>query len=364
MNRATIAVAMSGGLDSSMVAALLCERGHAVLGLTMCTWREGAVAGNDPHVGDANARDARTVCDFLGIAHHVVDLRADFEREVVKRFCAEYARGRTPNPCVCCNRKLKFGLLLDHARSLGCETVATGHYSRILRVGDGYHLLCGMDASKDQSYFLYMLRQQQLARLAFPLGEFRKVDLRDRARAMGLPVAQKPESQDVCFTRDGDYRRFLKARCPEVVRPGPIMDTRGCLLGTHRGLPFYTVGQRGGLGISASEPLYVMRLDPARNALIVGPAHELGSSALLASEMSYVSGEPLLPGVRVEAKIRYRARPAAARTWMVAPRSAQIVFEQSLRDITPGQAVVLYDGDRVLGGGTIDRALPLGELSA
>ena len=355
-----VAVAMSGGLDSSVTAALLLERGYEVEGLTMHLWREPPLPpGERPGDGlNDSLSSARAVCAFLGIQHHSVDLREAFLRQVVEHFVREYAQGRTPNPCLRCNRFFKFGLLLARARELGCDLLATGHYARVQRGESSYRLLCGVDADKDQSYFLYALQQQQLESLLLPLGEWHKIGVREWARSRGLPVAERAESQDVCFLRDKDYRRFLKNRLPETVRPGPIYDTKGRFLGEHRGLPFYTVGQRSGMGISASRPLYVVYLDAPRNALIVGFAEELGRKVLLAEDMTYVSGEPLPDGHAVGAKIRYRARRVGARVWALAGERARIVFEQPLRDIAPGQAVVLYLGEQVLGGGIISESEP------
>ncbi len=350
-----VAVAMSGGVDSSVAAALLKERGYAVWGVTMRLWREGPA--EDPSRPDA-VESARAVCARLGISHYVVDLAEAFYREVVHYFLQEYARARTPNPCVRCNRRIKFGLLWGWAKAQGAKYLATGHYARLIREEGRYALLCGRDAKKDQSYFLYALGQEDLAHLLFPLGEWTKEEVRAYAQERGLPVADRPESQDICFLPGGDYRRFVAEHLPESIRPGPIYDVEGRLLGEHRGLPFYTVGQREGLGLSAPRPLYVLALDAARNALIVGYDEALGESALLAEEMTYVSGEAPPQGTMVEAKIRYKAPRVPARVYDSGDGRAQIFFTQPLRDITPGQAVVLYQGERVLGGGIIVRPIP------
>jgi tRNA-specific 2-thiouridylase len=320
----------------------------------MRLWRESPLPDGDP--GDCVAQ-ARAVCQNLNIPHHTVDLRDEFERQVVAYLVAEYARGRTPNPCLQCNRLFKFDALLRFARSLGASHLASGHYARVVRRADGWRLLTAADETKDQAYVLYALRQEQLAALLLPLGDLTKDRVRGLARAMGLPAAERPESQDICFLRDGNYRRFVAERAPQAVQPGPILDPDGRRLGEHRGLPFYTVGQREGLGIAAPHPLYVSHIDAARNALIVGPAESLGRCALLAEAMTYVSGNPLPPGMLVEAKIRYRARRAPARVWPLPGDRARIAFERPLRDITPGQAVVLYGGQEVLGGGIINEAL-------
>lgn len=351
--RRRVAVAMSGGVDSSVAAALLLGRGYDVTGLSMRLWQERS-NGN----GDLDGLSAaRLVCRHLGIPHRVVDLRQEFLREVVDYFVSEYARGRTPNPCLRCNRILKFGLLREHARQLECDFLATGHYARIQRVGAAHRLLRGADSGKDQSYVLYALREHQLTSLLFPLGNHTKAQVRTMARARALPAADRPESQDVCFLRDNDYRRFLAERLPGAIRPGPIYDLHGRQLGEHRGLPFYTVGQREGLGISGPRPLYVKSLDLAGNALVVGFAEELGRDGLIAAEMSYVSEQELPGASAVEAKIRYRARPVPARVWPLTGRRARVLFQSPLRDITPGQAVVLYRGDWLLGGGIISQAI-------
>ncbi len=340
---------MSGGVDSAVTAALLLEAGYRVRGVTARFWREG---GDDQEVASA----ALAVCQHLGIAHEVIDLVEVFRQSVVQRFTADYAAGRTPNPCIICNRDLKFGLLLDRAVEHG-ERLATGHYARIKLGSKKLRLHAGVDASKDQSYFLYMLGQRQLARMILPLGGWRKVDVVAHARALGLPVAERAESQDVCFISDGNYRRFFREHAPNLLRPGPIQDLDGHRLGEHGGLALYTVGQREGLGISAGEPLYVLRLDAARNALVVGPAAALGQRALLADDITYVAGAPPPADLPLQAKIRYRARPVACRLVDQGERVARIEFERPLRDIAPGQAVVMYNGTQVIGGGTIRCAL-------
>lgn len=344
--RSPIAVAMSGGVDSSLAAALLLEQGERVCGITMLL-----------HTGQEAAASARAVCEWLGIPHHVLNLQEPFERHVVAPFCYEYARGRTPNPCVQCNRVLKFGLLLQAARDLGCMRLATGHYARIGWQAGRQRLLCARDARKDQSYFLYTLDEATLAQLVFPLGDYTKDEVRVLARSRGLPTAERPESQDICFIPAGDYRRLVAERLPESVRPGPIVDLRDHELGRHRGLPYYTVGQREGLGIAAPRPLYVLRLDVAHNAVIVGHIEELGWRALEASGVSYVGGDAEACAGPVECKIRHRARRAAAHLTPLADGWARLTFGEPLRDICPGQSAVFYRKDEVLGGGVIERAL-------
>jgi tRNA-uridine 2-sulfurtransferase len=358
MNKGSnVAVAMSGGVDSSVAAALLQESGQRIVGVTMRLWREPSaidVAGELGGPDDIAAAGA--VCAHLSIPHHIIDAREIMARQVIDYFVDEYTRGRTPNPCVRCNQQIKFGWLLDQVRAMGLERLATGHYARILRRGGEWQLLRGLDRHKDQSYFLSRLGQQELSRALFPLGAWTKEQVREWARQRRLPVAQRSESQDICFLAAKNYREFLRQRVPQALTPGPIYDRQERLLGEHQGLAAYTVGQREGLGISAPQPLYVIALDPARNALIVGFRKELGRDALLAGEMSYIAGEPPEPGAELTCKIRYQARPAPARIWPLEGDRARIVFAQPLRDITPGQTAALYRGEVVVGGGTIEQS--------
>ncbi len=348
---------MSGGVDSSVAAALLVEQGHEVIGVMMRLWAEPSplddVEGANRCCTLDAVEDARRVAAHLEIPFYLVNYETEFKARVVDDFIAEYSRGRTPNPCLACNRYIRFGRLLRQAQALGADFLATGHYARIDRADGRYRLRMGTDPQKDQSYVLYMLGQAELQQLLFPVGGYTKPQVRAMARQRGLPVAEKEESMDLCFVRDGDYRRFLREHAPEAVRPGPILDTAGREIGRHAGLPFYTIGQRRGLGIAAPEALYVIRLDVERNALIVGPARELGRRTLQAERVRYVRGEPPEGPLRVRAKIRYKARLAEA-TWTPLPGDrAQVTFDAPLRDITPGQAVVAYQDDEVLGGGRI-----------
>lgn len=345
-----VVVAMSGGVDSSVAAALLVEQGYEVIGIMMRLWAEGENRCCAPAAVD----DARQVAARLGIPFYLVNYEAEFRDCVVDYFVREYSHGRTPNPCLACNRHIRFDRLLRRALALDAAFLATGHYARIERGVDGYRLLAGLDAAKDQSYVLYMLGQEQLQHLLFPLGGLTKIQVREMAHRRELPVADRDESMELCFVADDDYRRFLQAHAPDAVRPGPILDTRGREIGRHQGLPFYTVGQRRGLGIAAPEALYVIELDTDHNALIAGPAHELGRDALLAREVHYIQDAAPSTPVRVQAKIRYKATLVGA-TWMPLPGDrARVEFDAPLRDITPGQAVVAYQGDAVLGGGIIE----------
>lgn len=357
MRKARVAVAMSGGVDSSVAAALLVEAGHDVTGVMMHLWAEGENRCCSPE----SVADAQGVAAGLGIPFRLVDYQDEFHDCVVRYFVAEYARGRTPNPCLVCNQSIRFHRLLHHVREQGADFLATGHYARVGRQDKHYSLRMGVDRWKDQSYVLYMLGQDQLRHLLFPLGVYTKAQVRDMARARGLPVADKDESMEICFVSDDDYRRFLVEHAPETARAGPIVDAAGREIGRHRGLAFYTVGQRRGLGNLATrrlgdggpQPLYVLRLDAGGNAVVVGTAAELGRQSLEAERVSYVSGEPPPAPVRVQAKIRYRAALAEA-TWIPDGESrARVEFQRPLRDISPGQAVVAYQGDAVLGGGII-----------
>jgi tRNA-specific 2-thiouridylase len=337
---------MSGGVDSSVAAALLVEGGYEVIGVMMRLWAEGHRAtvtrGREQSEAQRENRcctpqavdDARRVAARLGIPFYLVNYEAAFKRCVVDYFIAEYSRGRTPNPCLACNRHIRFGRLLRHAQTLDAELLATGHYA--------------------QSYVLYMLGQDDLRRVLLPIGSHTKAQVREMARERHLTVADKEESMELCFVADDDYRRFLREHAPQAVRPGPILDTAGREIGRHQGLPLYTVGQRKGLGIAAPEALYVISLDTARNALIAGPARELGRQALVAKQIRYVSGGPPPGPLRVQAKIRYKAALADATWTPLENQRARVEFDAPLRDITPGQAVVAYQGDIVLGGGIID----------
>jgi tRNA-specific 2-thiouridylase len=347
MAGAPIAVAMSGGVDSSVAAGLLLRAGERVLGLSMALWSED---GAPPA-----PQRARLAAETLGIPLQVLDLREAFRRQVVDYLIAEYGRGRTPNPCLVCNRNIKFGLLLEAARRLGAAGLATGHYARAVYRDGRWRLLRGMDRRKDQSYVLYMLGQTELAFVRFPLGEMTKNATRRLAAEWGLPASDAPESQEACFIADGDYRRFLRQHAPQLMRPGPILDTAGRQIGEHAGLAFYTIGQRKGLGITRPEPWYVVALDAARNAVIAGPARELGGDVAWAEDVSYIAGQTPAAPFTATAKIRYQAVEAEVEVIPRSATSAEVHFAHPQRDITPGQGIVFYAGEEVLGGGVIGR---------
>ena len=362
MTKTRVAVALSGGVDSAVACALLVEQGYEVVGLMMRLWAESGVDRSPLNRCcslDA-VDDARAVCRHLGVPFYVINYELPFVDLVVTPFVVDYSRGLTPNPCLACNRQLKFGLLLQRALALDARYLATGHYARVGQAGGRYVLWRGRDREKDQSYALYMLGQDELAHVLFPVGDMLKEQVRRAAQNLALPVADKPESQEICFIADDDYRRFLQARIPEAFRPGPILDRQGRVLGQHQGLPCYTIGQRKGLGIAAPEPLYVVEIDVARNALIVGPESELGRRALLAEEVNWVAGVPPARPVQATVKIRLHGKEAPATVTPLAGERARVVFAEPQRDITPGQAAVFYDGEAVLGGGRIVRAEPEG----
>jgi len=347
---------MSGGVDSSVAATLLVEQGYEVTGVMLRLWADAGCEGEaENRCCTPEAVDrACHVASLLGIPFRILDVETLFKRHVVDEFITAYTSGITPNPCLACNRYVRFGWLLDYVLTSGARYLATGHYVRVYRDDKGqYHLLRGVDHSKDQSYVLYMLGQRELAHTLFPVGDYPKAVVRRMAAERGLPVASQPESQDLCFVANGDYRRFLQKHAPSAVRPGPIVDRTGRILDQHQGLAFYTIGQRKGLRIAAREPLYVLALDPRRNAVVVGTRDELGRDSLEAKDVSWISGEPPAAPLQALVKIRYRAREVPARVEPLPDRRARVQFQHPLRDITAGQGVVFYQGEECLGGGII-----------
>ncbi|NLP18454.1 MAG: tRNA 2-thiouridine(34) synthase MnmA [Firmicutes bacterium] len=356
-----VVVAMSGGVDSSVTAALLLERGYEVIGMTMqiCPPGEGPVPDGGSRIGCSSSAvdDARRVADKLGISHYVTNLEAAFQEKVIDYFTAEYAQGRTPNPCIACNRYIKFAALLDRALALGGHYLATGHYARVMySASRGRYLVHkGVDPRKDQSYALYVLSQEQLSHSLFPLGELTKDGTRALAAKWGLEVAGKPDSQEICFIPDNDYRGFLLREIPAKIKPGPLLDLKGNVLGTHRGLPYYTIGQRRGLGLAAPEPLYVVDIDVGRNAIIVGSTEELWRRELVAEELNFIAIPSLLESMEVTAMIRYNSPEVRARVRPLPQGRALVSFVEPVRAPTPGQSVVFYQGDLLIGGGIIKK---------
>lgn len=349
-----VVVAMSGGVDSSVAAALLIQQGFEVIGMMMRLWSEPGTENENRCCTPDAMSQARRVASMLGIPFYAIDAQDIFYKTVVKSFIDGYAQGSTPNPCLVCNRHIRWEFLLQHALAVGADFMATGHYVRLERDSIGLvSLRKAADSQKDQSYVLHVLTQDQLKHALFPLGEYTKPEVRQLARDFKLPVAERAESQDLCFLGSEDYRSFLLRNAPQVNNPGPIISNQGEHLGEHQGLASYTIGQRKGLGISSPVPLYVLGKDPQNNALIVGEQSELGSDELTAVRVNWISGAPPAMPARVQIKIRYKAEPAWGWIGERGDKSVHVKFDNMLRDISPGQAAVFYQDDLVLGGGTI-----------
>jgi tRNA-specific 2-thiouridylase len=346
-----VMVAMSGGVDSSVAAMLLSDEGYNVSGVTMCL---GIAAEEDSArcCGATAIDDAKRVCDRLKIPHYVFDYAGELEDKVIATFISEYKKGRTPNPCVECNRYLKFGSLLEKAKVLGFDFLATGHYAAIVRNEDGYCLKRAKDRKKDQTYFLYPMPYGGLGNVLFPLAALTKDEVRELAKKASLPVAEKQESQDICFVTQKNYQQFLVERGQEFM-PGPIVDMQGKILGRHRGIIFHTIGQRGGLGISHPTPLYVVSIDSDKNRIVVGEKKDLMAKGLVACDINMLA--KFWPQ-QVYAKIRYRKKEALCDVTAANGR-LRVIFAEEQEAITPGQSVVFYENDRVLGGGVIEEVL-------
>jgi len=346
MPKRKIAVALSGGVDSSAAALLLKEAACEVMGIHVRLW-------DSPH-SEYQAHRAETICRILDIPCHQVDLQKEFESCVVDYFCREYRQGRTPNPCVACNQYIKFGLLLDRALSLGADYLATGHYARVEHSRDGHRLLKAVDTGRDQSYFLYTLTREKLGHVLFPLGGHSRDEVKQMAKQAGLPTAAR-SSQDICFISQKNYGAFLSQRFS--TQPGDVVDTRGKRLGQHQGIAFYTIGQRHGLGLaptSQGKPLYIIRIEPESNRIVLGHEKELYSQKLAAQKLNWISGKAPREPITVTAKIRYKSKEAEASLFF-RNDSVDVHFSQPQKAVTPGQAVVFYNIDEVLGGGIISQ---------
>lgn len=354
---------MSGGVDSSAAAALLEKQGYEVVGVTLQIWPKDKAEGANKFGGCCGLsaiEDAQRVCSILGIPHYVMNFRRAFEQEVIFPFTEVYMHGRTPNPCLKCNEAIKFGIFLEKALALGADYIATGHYARIeeklkiknkkSKMRSGYVLKKGIDKGKDQSYFLYTMTQEQLAHTLMPLGHLTKEGVRKIAKDTGLPVAEKEESQEICFIPDNNYRRFLKSYLSP--HPGPIVDRKGNVLGTHKGIINYTIGQRKGLRIASSKPLYVLAIDARKNAVVIGDEKEIYDTDLTGTDARWIEGKPE-GTMRLKARIRYNMEGAQATVKLLTNGRVRVAFNRPQRAITPGQAVVFYHGDLVVGGATI-----------
>jgi tRNA-uridine 2-sulfurtransferase len=353
-----VVVAMSGGVDSSVAAALLAEEGYEVVGMMMRLWSDEAMGGAEHNrcCTPEQMSDARRIADHLNIPFYVLDTKDVFRNTVVEYFIEGHRQGFTPNPCMECNRHIRFDYLLQNALALGADYLATGHYARIDQTKDGrFRLRAGVDDAKDQSYVLSVMGQAQLSKTLFPVGEFPKPEVRALAAKYGLNVESKKDSQDLCFLGNNDYRDFLQVHAPEIMQPGPIALKNGTVIGEHSGLPNYTIGQRKGLGVTAAEPLYVIAMNPYRNALIVGTKAELGGDTLTAARFNWVSGEVPAEPFHAGVKIRYKSAIYQAMIEPLGTNRIRATFDVPLRDITPGQGAVVYMGDEVLGGGVIEK---------
>lgn len=345
MKREKVVVGLSGGVDSSVAALLLKDRGYEVIGVTMKTW-DGA---------ECVIEDAERVANYLEIPFHVLDFRKEFQHYVVDYFTEEYLHGRTPNPCVICNRHVKWEALLNRSREFGADLVATGHYARVEKLPSGrYAVRSSVTAAKDQTYALYNLTQDQLSRTIMPVGEFEKEKIRQIAREAGIPVAEKPDSQEICFIPDQDYAGFIKQYTGKTVLPGNFVDKSGNVLGTHKGIIHYTVGQRKGLNLAMGRPVFVTEIRPETNEVVIGDSEDVFTKSLLCSKLNWMAADGLHgTKLRFLAKIRYAHRGTLCTVEEVGEDCVQCVFDEPVRAVTPGQAVVFYQGDWVAGGGII-----------
>lgn len=353
-----VMIAMSGGVDSSVAAAILKDQGYEVIGGTMHIFPdyEEATDREDHCCSYSAVRDAKKVAGKLDIPHFVFNLQDEFQEKVIDYFVDEYSFGRTPNPCVMCNKKIKFAALLKKAKELGCDYIASGHYAKIEKVEDRYLLKKGIDENKDQTYMLYVLNQEQLSRTIFPLSEFTKTEIRKKAKELGFSIHNKAESQEICFVPDDDYVRFLDTNYPEISKEGAILDSEGNQVGRHNGISNYTIGQRRGLGIALGYPIYVTEIDAERNAVIVGRDDEVFSEGLIAEDINIIPFKKIDGRIEVSAQIRYNSNPVKAFIEQINKDTIKVEFEIAQRAVTPGQSVVFYLDDIVLGGGIIKKS--------
>jgi len=348
----TVMIAMSGGVDSSVAAAVLKEQGYNVVGVTMLLWPEDVPGAEEGCCGSVHLADARAVCRELGIRHYTLDLQKEFMSDVVQPFVETYMQGRTPNPCILCNEHLKFRHLLGKARAVGADKLATGHYARVLGEGP-FQLARGQDNTKDQTYFLFPVGQDVLSQLLLPLGDMTKRDVRKKAEELNLQVQAKPESQEICFVPPGGLRDFIRDKADGLPGPGEVIGTDGRKLGTHEGACFYTVGQRRGLGIASAEPMYVVRIDAETNTVLLGSREEAEFQGLEAENCIWIMGEAPEASFRAGIQIRHRHNPAPGTVTVSEKDKIQVDFDEPQHGVAPGQAVVVYDGDVVVGGGWI-----------
>jgi tRNA-specific 2-thiouridylase len=357
MNKKKVMLGMSGGVDSSVAAAVLLEKGYDVIGATMKIWSgdEDSKLTEGGCCSLSAVEDARSVADRLGIPYYVLNFEDVFEEKVINYFKDEYLEGKTPNPCIACNRYVKFDALLKKAVSMGIDYVATGHYAIIVydEIAGRYLLKKSVSQKKDQTYALYNLTQQQLSRTLMPIGDYTKDQVREKAKELGLAVSSKPDSQEICFVEDNNYGRFIEENTNAKIVPGNFVDARGRILGRHKGIIHYTVGQRKGLGIALGKPMYVVGLDLKNNNVILGDDNEVFSSSLIADDMNFIAIESLKAPAKVKAKIRYSAKEADAEIFPLDDGRVKVVFELPQRAITPGQSIVFYSEDTVVGGGVI-----------
>ncbi len=367
-NPKKVVLGMSGGVDSSVAAKLLKEQGYEVIGVTLKVWEEEdeeATSKRWQERGCCKVGIAKHVAELLDISHQVIDTRESFQQGVIEDFIDGYLQGTTPNPCVRCNERVKFGGLFQVAEQLGADYIATGHFARIQHGEEGTPFLSrGADAKKDQSYFLYRIPAKWLQKMLFPVGAMEKPQVWAEAEAMGLPVDELKESQEICFVTQGDYREFLKEHAPQAASPGTFIDTEGRELGQHEGVAFYTPGQRKGLGIAIGERLYVQRVVPDLNLVVVGPPENLDTQVCQVADLNVFSHEKLLEGQCIDIKFRYGSPPVPGRIHWHNKQSLSVIFENPVRALSPGQSAVFYEGDRVLGGGIIQAPKASAPISA